>query len=133
MGLGLFSSNSKSCSFSGPRLFSSGSVTKSVTCAETGYSPKVSVAPNPNPYNFEIIDIQENDNFLYLVLKYDGCTTYDGYKVLLYYIRDKKEVLKMLSDKNLDPHFLEDLVSPILRAPHNPEGIALIKKIMEKI
>ncbi len=124
MGIKLFSSSSSGREFSGPKLFSSGS--------SSFYCPDTDISPNPNPYRFEVIDIEQSPEYLLLILKYEGCTTYNGHKVLLYDINDKPSVLKMISDKNLDPHFLEEQVSPILRAPYNEQGLELIAKIMEK-
>ena len=69
-------------------------------------------APNPNPKNFTIISILAFDlEYTLLEIKYHGCTTYDGRKLLVYnkprYIFDeikeldvdKKEPLKIDSPK----------------------------------
>ena len=109
----------------GIKLFSSG------TSYNSCITPTSVTSPNPNPYRFEVIKRRDNSKYILLILKYQDCTTYNGYKVLLYKIEDKNEVDRMIRDKNLDPHFLEGNTSPILRVPYSIEGLELISNIMK--
>jgi hypothetical protein len=100
MGISLFSSNSSS-----------------------EITPDTETYPNPNPYRFEVLDITESAKYFMLVLKYLDCTEYEGKKVLVYKIKHKEDVEKMLDESCIDPHFLENRISPIARFPGNVEGI----------
>lgn len=121
----------------GIKLFSSGSSSNRQLSSNRWFSDgciaSTNVAPNPNPYKFKVISYAESDKFILLVLNYEGCTTYAGEKVLLYNIKDKYEVLQMLEDKNLDPHFLEDRLSPLMRFPASKEGFKMANIILGDI
>jgi len=106
-----------------PRMFSSGSK----TCDNMYYSETVTkttvTTPNPNPFKFELKNIYNSDKFMMLILNYPDATTYEGDKVLIFKREDESEVLQMIQDKDLDPHFLEDRLSPIARFASSDEGI----------
>lgn len=77
------------------------------------------VAPHPNPAKFEILKLLSIDGKHTLVLiKYDGCTTFNGEKIAIY--KAAPEII--LAAKELDPHFLENELSPIARFPASFEG-----------
>jgi hypothetical protein len=104
----------------GIKLFSSGSVRP---CSNLHTYEPEPTTPNPNPFRFELKNIYNTDNFMMLVLNYPDATTYEGDKILVFKREDESEVLKMLQEKNLDPHFLEDRLSPIARFPSSEEGV----------
>jgi hypothetical protein len=87
--------------------------------------PDTDTTPNPNKYRFTVEDTTESPKYFMVVIKYEHCTEHKGRKVLVYKIKHKEEVLSMIKDKDLDPHFLENQTSPIARFPGSIEGIAL--------
>ena len=85
-------------------------------------------APNPNPYDFGILNYhtfwdKDDKKCLYLLatVHYPACTTYNGRKILVYENVTPEELLKRTT---LDPHFLEDAdLYPIARFPANKKGM----------
>lgn len=61
----------------------------------------VGMGTKPDPEKFEIVDGQVIGNFTILLVKYDGCLTFNGEKLILY-----KGVYT--TSKTLDPHFFEN-------------------------
>jgi len=112
----------------GIKLFSSGSSSTCPGVMEVG--PSTDTKPNPNPYRFTLRNLYNSEKYMMLVVNYQDCTTYDGDKVLVYKREDEGEVLGMLQANNLDPHFLEDRVSPIARFVATDEGIEMAMKFM---
>ena len=105
----------------GLKLFSSGSV----TCEGAKIGPETKTTPNPNPYKFSLRNLYNSEKYVMLVVNYTDATTYDGDKILIYKRSDEGEVLGMLQKGHLDPHFLEDSVSPVARFVATEEGIDL--------
>lgn len=70
--------------------------------------------PNPNPNKFKVMKHEEFGRFLLLWVKYDGCTNYEGTKILVYEGVTWENLQKQGS---LDPHFCEVSTyhSPIAR------------------
>lgn len=67
------------------------------------------VAPNPNPSNYVIREKVEFDNGYVLLVKYRGCTNFEGLKIMVYEGKYKHE-------DYLDPHFQEGVESsPVAR------------------
>lgn len=54
--------------------------------------------PNPNPKNFEILDTRRVNGYYILVIRYHGCTNYEGNKILVF---DGPP-----PEGEIDPHFL---------------------------
>jgi len=77
---------------------------------------KVSL-PNPDPNRFNIVDIYYNGKNTVVRVKYEGCTNYEGLKIMVY-----KGFLDTKDIKELDPHFCENHVSPIARFEPTEEG-----------
>jgi hypothetical protein len=117
----------------GIRIFSSGSK----TCTPCGdwvtVTKETKTTPNPNPFRFELKNVYNTANYMMIVVNYPDATTYEGDKVLIYKRSDEPEVLKMLLDENLDPHFLEDSLSPIARFPSSDEGMKLAFKFIKEM
>jgi len=59
--------------------------------------------PNPDPRSFKIASITKGELFDLIEVKYYGCTTFRGIKLL---VVEKGSVTK--KQLKLDPHFLED-------------------------
>lgn len=66
---------------------------------------------NPNPFKYKITKKYEGVYYTLLFIVYPDCTNFKGEKILIY----KNEDLKRIKDNSMDPHFLEDKPSPILR------------------
>lgn len=63
-----------------------------------------------------------NKSFTILRVKYEGCTNYEGFKILVY----KGHVLKeLVVATELDPHFCEKHLAPIARFAPTEEGLRL--------
>lgn len=85
------------------------------------YSTKPNTSnPNPNPYNFRILDIVEINGNCIVNILYPNCTNYGGRKLLLY--RNTKEIDIRKVDC-LNPHFLESKgLYPFARFEPTTEG-----------
>ncbi len=104
MGMGLFSSSS--------------------SCRYSSCGPTVNVtSPNPDPRKFKILEGGVNKDFTIIKVQYEGCTNYEGVKILVY----KGHVLQELVNADgIDPHFCEGPhLSPIARFAPTEEGLKL--------
>lgn len=70
--------------------------------------------PNPDPTNFKILKSKQIGNYLIVKIKYYGCTSYEGRKVLLF---EDCSIHKLMGQGLIDPHFSENtrFQSPIAR------------------
>ncbi len=90
------------------------------------HSEKRVVAPNPNPINFMILELQEIGNAVVAKIKYPDCTNFEGIKICVYedttaqQIRDRSEI---------DPHFSISDESPIARFKPTANGLELAFKL----
>jgi len=77
--------------------------------------------PNPNPSKYKILKKKIVGKFLVVEIAYDGCTNYEGKKILVF-----KDVSyqKLMEQQSIDPHFSEnkDLISPIARFEPTKRG-----------
>lgn len=78
------------------------------------------VAPNPDPYRFNIIQQEVVKGKSILLVKYDGCTTFGGHKLLLLKRKWKK-------DMKLDPHLLGNDHIVMARFEPNEQGLTLAR------
>lgn len=80
------------------------------------------VAGNPDPAHFSIIKEQAVGNYLLLLVHYQGCTNFDGKKLLVY--RGYTNSAQLLSDLKgkLDPHFTTSGICPVARFLPTDEG-----------
>lgn len=86
--------------------------------------------PNPNPNRFKIKQLISLDGiYTAALIHYYGCTTYNGDKLCVYKIHPD-ELKKMLK---LDPHFIENELSPIARFPASHEGEIYAAKLLEAL
>lgn len=73
------------------------------------------IAPNPDPKRWTLIDKAEYPNGYVLKVRYLDCTNFEGLKVMVY-------KGKFTISNHLDPHFTNDINSPIARFRPNKEG-----------
>ena len=102
--MGRFSANTRGQYMGvGPKLSSS--------FVDTSVTPS---PPNPDPLKYTIINIEKMGAVIILEVKYDGCTTYEGHKILLYH---KTTIEALWRQGSLDPHFSTKggYISPIAR------------------
>lgn len=80
--------------------------------------------PNPKPDNFNINSTQTIGRFLIVDITYNGCTNFEGRKILVYE-NVHYTTLKMLT--NIDPHFSDNpnYISPVARFRPTNRGIAM--------
>lgn len=85
----------------------------------SGGSPHPS-PPEPDPKRFEILELQEVQGWTVALVRYPGCTTYRGLKLMVYAVAPDR----VRGQFELDPHFLEgeDALSPVARFPPTEEG-----------
>lgn len=81
----------------------------------------ITSAPNPSPSQWMLMQCVQYENAHAVMVKYLGCTNYEGKKVIVY---------KGTYDKDLlvrDPHFAESDNSPLARFKPTEEGWNLAK------
>lgn len=107
----------------GIKLFSS----SSYDCCQT--RPVILGPPNPNPSNFTILTGEGIGDFAIIKVKYAGCTTFEGTKILVY----KACLNDVLKQATLDPHFSEskEFLSPIARFIPTAEGMIMARQLCE--
>ena len=111
----------------------------SVTAKKTAKKP-VAVSPpprypNPDPSRYDILRSEQVGRFLLVMLRYHGCTNYEGVKVSVYC---DCTIEQLRAQKSIDPHFAENKQyhSPIARFEPTERGwnmarllcVALTKK-----
>lgn len=74
--------------------------------------------PNPDPRKFLILRSEDYEGHCLLEIKYEGCTNYEGRKILLmdgnsWYYREKNHI---------DPHFTSEVDSPVARFEPTTRG-----------
>ncbi len=83
-------------------------------CSSTGAGP----APNPDPRRWELLGVWQADKAYVLHVRYLDCTNFEGRKVMVY----RGRWLGIAAGHFLDPHFTEDLSSPVARFRPDAEG-----------
>lgn len=68
-------------------------------------SSSTKIDPNPKPDKYQVLEVVEDGKYLLMKLKYDGCTTYEGTKVLLF---ENVKLIDLMNQKLIDPHFSDD-------------------------
>jgi len=78
---------------------------------------------NPNKFRFEITRYELVGKVAVIMVHYPDCTNYGGNKILVF---DDEDALKRsISDKELDPHFLESNTSMVARFAPTDRGWGL--------
>lgn len=82
------------------------------------YSP---APPNPDPANYVIQNSLQLDNYLILRIKYPGCTTFEGVKILVY---ENATLEQLQKQGTIDPHFSDNkaFLSPVARFAPDEKG-----------
>ncbi len=91
-----------------------------------GYS--AGPTPNPNPRRFSIRWHQQLGRGLLVCIHYDGCTNFEGDKILLYQDVPREY---LLSRKEIDPHFADG--GPIARFEPTERGVHLARMALELV
>lgn len=82
-----------------------------VSCKDSAkYQP-----PNPNPYNFFVLNKEVIGDYSIVEARYTGCTTFNGSKLML--VKNDKPITT-----KLDPHLLGDGHPVIARFEPNENG-----------
>lgn len=91
----------------------------------------------PDPVSFKVLEIYvqsfrvKDKKPVALKIKYDGCSNYNGIKILVY---ESKEAFEILSKRgSVDPHFLENEYSPIARFEPTERGWMLACKLVDDL
>jgi hypothetical protein len=84
------------------------------------------IAPNPNPIKFTILKQKVVNGRSILLVKYHGCTTFGGKKLLL--LRQK-----WLGGNSLDPHLLGNFHIVVARFEPNEIGWKMAKECAKLI
>lgn len=80
------------------------------SCCQAGSSAP---AGNPDPRNFELLQVVQVDDFVIALVSYPDCKNYEGEKILVFEDTTKERIQAALE---LDPHFCDDNhLSPVAR------------------
>jgi len=60
---------------------------------------------NPNPKNFNILEVREIDSYLIAKINFPDCTNYEGNKIIVFQNMSSKHLYTL---KDVDPHFTEN-------------------------
>ena len=90
------------------------------------YTNENAIAPNPSPDNWTLLDLYQMKNAYVMRVKYNGCTNFEGVKVMVY----KGQYVER---EWLDPHFSMDDSSPIARFNPSTEGLQMALALGESI
>ena len=100
---------------------STGGMKVPIVIPETIIIPPNIIPPNPNPSKFKILRENLIGGFLVVEIAYEGCTNYEGKKILVF----KDATYQQLIEQNsIDPHFSENekFISPIARFEPTERG-----------
>ena len=75
------------------------------------------ISPDPNPHEFEILKKEKAGKGMIVEVKYEGCTTFDGVKLLL--LRSQVDFKYF---RKLDPHILGNGHIVCARFEPTPQG-----------
>ena len=81
-------------------------------------------AGDPDPHRFTVLRTRAAGTALAAEVQYDGCTNYEGHKILVYGNMTNGAFLRL---EQLDPHFCDNprCVSPVARFEPTERGWAL--------
>lgn len=103
----------------GLKLFSASRIDDYINCALQEEAKKKLLDGDPNPYEFEILKSQQIGKYTIVEILYPNCKNYEGKKILVY---QDSSIQKICSINKIDPHFLENQLSPIARFLPTKEG-----------
>ena len=79
------------------------------------------VPPNPQPSKFEVLKIEKHSEHQIVEVRYEGCTTFGGRKLLLMRVVEIKGAL--------DPHLLGEGHPVIARFEPTPDGWEMARRV----
>lgn len=96
--------------------------------------PPQIVTPNPNPERYGLMDYFSEGHSFAIKLRYEGCTNYEGIKILVFNNTSLSEVIKKNKNK-IDPHFSDNknFISPIARFEPTSFGWTLAQNLVRKL
>lgn len=86
--------------------------------------------PNPDPKVFRVVMYWTIGRYTVAKIHYPGCTTFEGYKVLVYptVVFDR-----LRQQKVLDPHFSSGPDSPLARFPATNDGLRSAIRFVQRV
>ena len=78
---------------------------------------------NPNKYRFEVLKFDRVNGWAVVILAYADCTNFGGKKVLVY--DDADQAWEAVQGGCVDPHFLDEGVSPVARFEPTQRGLEM--------
>ena len=81
------------------------------------YTRNTPPSPNPDPERWELLGVEKYANGYVLLVKYEGCTNFEGKKILVF--KGQYQI-----QKALDPHFSKTGSSPFARFIPTKEALA---------
>ena len=82
--------------------------------------------PNPNPYKYKIRMSVAYNNHWMVMIRYEGCTTFDGDKLMIMNVDP-------YTLNSIDPHFLTEQHYVIARFQPNNKGFKLAKIVIKQL
>lgn len=85
---------------------------------------------NPDPLNYTLIKSDDVNSYLIVMIKYHGCSNYEGKKILVY---KDISLIDLVNQKSIDPHFSNSkkFHSPIARFVPTDDGYKMAIKFCE--
>jgi len=120
----------------GLRLFSSSFCDKDTPNSPTREviiqkEKEIIVIPNPNKYRWSIVRKKRVNDAIVVEVRYHDCVNYGGVKILVY--DNYQEFEKLMKTGELDPHFSEDIYSPVARLEPTIRGWALAEELAKNL
>lgn len=84
-------------------------------------------SPNPSPDRWTLIDKAEFENGYVLKVRYHDCINFEGVKVMVYRGKYSANIQK------LDPHFADNMTSPIARFKPDSIGWRMAIKLAKSL
>lgn len=97
----------------------------------TNPSEPAAVAPNPDPSRFKILNHYEYNGWTIVKVFYEGCTNFEGNKVLVF--DETYAVVVAKSARGMDPHFSSSGLSPVARFEPTTRGWHLAQKFVHSL
>jgi len=97
------------------------------SCSSNPNEP-LAVAPNPNPRNWELLQRFIGKNGYVLMVRYRGCTNFEGVKIMAY----EGQYKLFAPGDPLDPHF-QERGGPIARFRPDNAGWERACKLVESL
>ena len=88
---------------------------------------EVILAANPDPLNYEIIDVYESETRFALKIRYPNCKNREGLKILVF----NGKFIDLIKQRTIDPHFGDDAkMYPFARFEPTDGGWELAKLLV---